>query len=127
MSDQHQTLLQVDAVSDETPVGLCQQVGASEEAVPSQITNQCSRQCCGHQCAGHIIPTSWDSGTHTALPVMARLGHPQHLLFPLLMLCVSAAVLWEDEDASHTSCLPPYICYLEDESPFMTLSYFPLS
>ena len=39
MSDQHQTLLQVDAVSDETPAGLCQQVGASEEAMPSQITN----------------------------------------------------------------------------------------
>ena len=65
--------------------------------------------------------SSWDSGTHTALPVMARLGHPQHLLFPLLMLCVSAAVSWEDEDASHTSCLPPYVCYLEDESPFMAL------
>lgn len=69
----------------------------------------------------------WDSDTRRALSVMARLGHPQHLLLPLLMLCVSVAVSWEDKDTSHTSCLPPYVCYLEDESPFMTLSYFPLS
>lgn len=177
MSDQHQILLYVDSVSDESPVGLCQQVGqrpaASEEAVPSQITSwgcwsrqvnaaykmQDYRSCQRHLAsleAGALnlaelrtqeemlhdalmMPketlwspagrthSSWDLDTHRALPVMARLGHPQHLLFPLLMVCVSAAASREDEDASHTSCQPPYVYYLEDENPFMILSYFPLS
>lgn len=69
MSDQLQAFLYVGAVSDESPVGLCQQVGVSQEAVLVPITRRgcwsrqadaaCKKQDCW---SGQRYPASLETG-----------------------------------------------------------------